>query len=85
MHRRGDGQQPFFFGVAVEAGHRAQPAGDGGPSATSLLQGPGVGLDIGSAGREQRQAAVGAPAHVLAQIKSIGVTSGAPVAGQEGR
>jgi hypothetical protein len=66
VHCRGDGQQPFFFGIAVEAGHRAQAAGHRGPGPTSVLQGPGVGLDIGLTSREHRQVRLGAPGHVLA-------------------
>ena len=41
VHCRGDGQEPFFFGVAVEAGHRAQAAGHRRPGPS--LSPPGSG------------------------------------------
>jgi hypothetical protein len=65
------------------SGHRAQTMGDRGSGPTSLLWGPGPGFDIGSAFREQRQASVRTPGDVLAQVQGVGVTSRAPVAGQE--
>ncbi len=39
MHRRRVGDQPFFFGVAVEAGHGTQPPGD-------RRRRPAVGLEF---------------------------------------
>ena len=46
MQSRGVGQQPFFLGVAVEAGHRAQPAGDRRPGPAPTLKPPGELLDV---------------------------------------
>jgi hypothetical protein len=61
VHRWGEGQQPFFFGVAVEARDRAQSAGNSLAGAASFFQGPRIALDVASAGREQGQMAIDAP------------------------
>ena len=45
---RGDGDQAFLFGVAVEAGNGAQPAGDGGSGPAQGLEVTGEALDIGA-------------------------------------
>jgi hypothetical protein len=48
MRRRRDRDQALLFGVAVEAGHGAQPAGDGGPGPAQGLEVTGETLDIGA-------------------------------------
>jgi hypothetical protein len=48
MGRRSDRDQAFLFGVAVEAGHGAQPASDGGPGPAQGLEVAGETLDIGT-------------------------------------
>jgi hypothetical protein len=63
------GQQTFFFGVSVEAGHRAQPAGDRRPGTTSALKLPAEQLNVGTPRLEEVQAVVVAPGDVLAQVK----------------
>jgi hypothetical protein len=46
MGRRRDRNQVFLFGVAVEAGHGAQPAGDRGPRPAQGLEVAGEVLDV---------------------------------------
>ena len=58
MDRRRMGDEAFLFGVAVEAGHGAQPSGDGGRRPTSGLEVPSEGLDVASADLEQAQVAL---------------------------
>jgi hypothetical protein len=53
MDRRGMIEEILLHGIAVEAGDRAQPTSDRGVSWPSLLQCPGVGLDICTTRREQ--------------------------------
>ena len=55
VDRWGVFDQAFLFGVAVEAGDRAEPTGDRGPGASASLQMAGEGLDVGAAGVEDRQ------------------------------
>jgi hypothetical protein len=51
-------------------------------SSPSLLQCPGVGLDVCTTHREQCQAVVRTPADELAQVERIGVAGRAPIAGK---
>ena len=83
MSCRGAFEQTFLFGVAVEAGHGAQPPGDRRPSAAALLEIAGVALDIRSADGEQAKAVFVAPGEELAQVQGVGVASRVAVAGQE--
>ena len=85
MGRRRPLEQAFLFGVAVEAGHRAQATSDGCPSAPTGFEVPGEALDVGPAGAEQAQVVLGAPGDELAQVQRIGLTGQASVAGQERR
>jgi len=73
VRRRGDGDQSLLFGVAIEAGHRAQPAGDGGPGSTQELEVTSETLDIGATRPEQRHPVFGTPRDVLAQVERVGV------------
>ena len=83
VHRRGDRDEAFLFGVAVEAGDRAQPAGDGGPSPTQRLEVAAEPFDVSPARPEQRDRAFGAPRCPLAQIQGVGLAGQTGVAGQE--
>jgi hypothetical protein len=81
--RRGDRDQAFLFGVAVEAGHGAQPAGDCGPGSAERLEVAGEALDVGAARPEHGHSVFGAPGDVLAQVEGVGIAGGTAVAGQE--
>jgi hypothetical protein len=83
MGRRGDRDQALLFGVAIEAGNGAQPAGDRGPGATQGLEVAGETLDVGATRPEHRHPVFGAPGDVLAQVEGVGVASQTAVAGQE--
>ena len=83
VHRRRMGDQAFLFGVAVEAGHGAQPPGDGGRRPSPSFQVASVGLDVASADLEQAQVALVAAGDELAQIQRVGVAGEAPVAAEE--
>jgi hypothetical protein len=85
MRSRRDRDQALLFGVAVEAGHGAQPAGDRGPRSAQGLEVAGEALDVGAPRPEHRHPVFGAPGHVLAQIQCVGVTSQPAVASQEPR
>jgi hypothetical protein len=50
---RGVGDEAFLLGVAVEAGHRAQPSGDRGRRPTVCLQLASERLDVAAADLEQ--------------------------------
>jgi hypothetical protein len=78
-----DGDQALLFSVAVEAGDRAQPAGDRGPRSAQGLEVAGEALDVGAPRPEHHHPVFGAPGHVLAQIQCVGVTSQPAVASQE--
>jgi hypothetical protein len=71
MHRRGHPEQPFFFGVAVEPGHRAQPSGHRGSSPPPLFQSTAVALHVRPSHQEQGDLMVLAPGNKLAQIKRL--------------
>ena len=49
MGRRRDRDQAFLFGVAVETGNGAQPAGDRGPGPAQLLVGAEQLVSVASA------------------------------------
>ena len=83
MHRRRAGQQPFFFGVPVEAGDRAQPPSHRSPRPAPLLEVPGETLDVSPAHLEQPQVVLIAPHHELTQIERVGVAGQSAVASQE--
>jgi hypothetical protein len=80
-----DGDQALLFSVAVEAGDRAQPAGDRGPRSAQGLEVAGEALDVGATGTEHRHLVFGAPGHVLAQIQRVGVAGQPAVTSQEPR
>ena len=83
VHRRRMVQELLLHGVAVEAGHRAKPAADGGPGTSLGLEVPAEALDVGSARREQVSAVAGAPGQELAQVQGVGVSGEPAVSGQE--
>ncbi len=83
VHRRGMVEQFFLDGVAVEAGHRAQPARHRGPGPADGLQRPAEGFDVGPAGVEEPQAVRGAPDGELAQVQAVGLAGLAAISGQE--
>lgn len=85
MGSRGAIEQVFLHRVAVEPGDGAQSAGDGCPCAAAGLQVAGKALDVGTAGLEQAQVALVAPARVPAQVQLIRFAGQAAVAGQESR
>jgi hypothetical protein len=85
VRSRGDRDEAFLFGVAVEAGHRAEPAGDRGPGSAQGLEVAGEALDVGATGTEHRYSVFGAPGHVLVQIERVGVTGQPAVTSQEPR
>jgi hypothetical protein len=64
-------EQVFFDGVLVEPGDGAQAAGDGGPGAAAGFQVAGEAFDVGTAGLEQSQVVLLAPAGVLAQVQRV--------------
>ena len=80
--RRRPLEQAFLFGIAVEPGHRAQPAGDRGPSASAILEVASEALDVGSARPEQADVVLLAPNDELAQVQGVGIAGQPPVAGQ---
>jgi hypothetical protein len=75
VRSRRDGDQAFLFGVAVEAGHGAQAAGDGGPGPAERLEVAGEALDVSSTRTEHRHVVFGAPGDVLAQVERVGIAS----------
>lgn len=76
-------EQPLLLGMAVEAGHCAQPTGDRCPGASAGLQVAGEGLDVRTARREQADVVLLAPGDELAQIQGIGIAGQSAVAGEE--
>ncbi len=83
MGRRGPFEQPLLFGVAVEAGDGAEPAGDWRPGPSPGLEVAGEALDVGPARCEQADLVLLAPGDELAQVQGVGVASQASVAGKE--
>jgi hypothetical protein len=60
--------QAFLLGVAVEAGDRAQPAGDGGSSPPSALEVTPEALDVHAVHFEQPQVMARTPPGELSQV-----------------
>ena len=83
MYRRRVVDQALFFGVAVEAGHGAQPSGDGGGRSSSSFEVAPEGLDVAAADLEKAQVALVAEGDELAQVQGVGVAGEAPVAAEE--
>jgi hypothetical protein len=81
MRRRRHRDLALLFGVAVEAGHSAQPASDRGPGPTQRLEVAGEALDVGTTRPEHGHPVFGAPGDVLAQVKRVGVAGQAAVTG----
>src|SRR5664280_2054922 len=77
------GNQTLLFGVAVEAGHGAQSATDGGRCPTPSFQLPSVGLDVASPDLEETQVALIAEGDELTKIQRIGVAGEPSVAAEE--
>jgi hypothetical protein len=71
MSGRGVIEEFLLDGVAVEPGHGAQAAGDGGPGAAAGFQVTGEALDVGAAGQEQADVMLLAPAGELAQVQRV--------------
>ena len=53
MNGRRMGDEAFLFGVAVQAGHGAQPSGDSGPGPTPSFEVAPEGLDVATPDLEQ--------------------------------
>jgi len=83
MDRRGVRDEAFLLGVAVEAGDRAQPAGDRRRRPNSSFELPAERLDVTAADLEQAQVASVAEHDELAEVQGVGVTGEAPVAAEE--
>jgi hypothetical protein len=66
MGGRGVLEQFLLYGVPIEPGDRAQPAGDRGPGPAAGFQVPGGALDVRVPSLEQVQAMLAAPAGELA-------------------
>jgi hypothetical protein len=71
MGGRGAIQQLLIDGKAVEPGDRAQPPRHRGPGPAVGLQFPGEALDVRTAGIEQADMMLLAPAGVLAQVQRV--------------
>ncbi len=78
MHRRGVGDETFFLGVAVEAGHGAEPTGDGRCRPPLGLELSAEGLDVAAADLEQPEVTVLAEGDELAQVQGVGVAGQPP-------
>ena len=70
--RRGPFEQSLLFGVAVEAGDRAQPAGDCRARTATCFEVAGEALDVCATRREQADVVFPAPGDELAQVQGIG-------------
>ena len=73
MDCRRMGDEAFFFGVSVEAGHGAQPSGDGGRGPTPSFELTSEALDVAPADLEQPEVALIAEGDDLARIQGVGV------------
>ena len=80
---RGVGDEAFLFGVAVEAGYRAQSPGDRRCRPTICLEFPSEGLDVAAPDLEQLEVPSAAERYELAQVQGVGVAGEAPVAAEE--
>ena len=83
VYRWGVGDEAFLFGVAVEAGHGAQPPGDRRCRPAVRLESPAEGLDVAAVRLEQLEVPSAAERHELAQVEGVGVAGEAPVAAEE--
>jgi hypothetical protein len=83
MHRRRMGDQAFLLGVAVEAGHRAQPSGDRRGRPTLRLKFAAEGFDVAAADFEQLQMASVAEGDKLAELQRVRVAGQPSVATEE--
>jgi len=83
MYRWGVGDEAFLLGVAVEAGHGAQPPGDRRCRPTVRLESPAEGLDVAAVHLEQLEVPSAAERHELAQVEGVGVAGEAPVVAEE--
>src|ERR1039458_8524945 len=77
------GDEAFLLGIAVEAGHSAQSATDGGRCPTPSFQLPSVGLDVASPDLEEAQVSLIAEGDELTKIQRIGVAGEPSVAAEE--
>jgi hypothetical protein len=80
---RGVSDKVFLLGIAVEAGHGAQSATDGGRCPTPSFQLPSVGLDVASPDLEEAQVALIAEGDELTKIQRVGVAGEPSVAAEE--
>jgi uncharacterized protein (TIGR03085 family) len=71
MHRRRQLDQPFLFGVQIEARDGAQATGDRGACASQRFEPSTERFDVGAPRTEQRDSTFCAPLHVLAEVKLI--------------
>ena len=76
-------EQVLLDRIAVETGHRAQAAGDGGPGAAAGFQVAGEVLDVRPEGSEQLHLMLLAPVDELAQVQLVGLAGQAAVSGEE--
>ncbi len=76
-------EQLFLHSEPVEAGHRAQAAGDGGSSPPAGFQITCEELDVSPAGAEQLELVLLAPAGELPQVQLIRLPGQAAVSSQE--
>jgi hypothetical protein len=83
MHRGRVRDQPFLFGVTVEAGDGAQAAGHRGASSTAGFEVTAETFDIGTTRTEQRDLSFCAPLHPLPQVQLVRLKRQAAVAGEE--
>src|SRR5437868_503244 len=75
--------ESFLFGVAVEAGDGAQPAGDRGAGTPGRFEVAAERFDVRTAGIEQADASRDAVGGVLAEIEGVRLEREAGVAGEE--
>jgi hypothetical protein len=76
-------EQVLLHRVPVEPGDGAQPPGDGGPGTTAILQVASEALNVCTAGLEQAQMMLVAPARILAQVQLVRFACQAAIASQE--
>ena len=79
VHDRGESQQPFLLGVAVEPGQRAQRRATVAPGSTPLFEASGVALDICRGAPRTASAGGRTPGDELSQVEGVGVTGGPSV------
>jgi hypothetical protein len=79
----GVGERSLLDRVAVETGQGGQPSGQGGATATRLLQLAGVGLDVAAAHIQQPDADPDAPGTKVSQVGRVGGARAVTVAEEE--